>query len=481
MTALDSAICYGALKSRDPRFDGKFFTGVKTTGIYCRPICPAKTPQRKNVRFFACAAAAEEAGFRPCMRCRPETSPGTPAWAGTSASVSRALRLIESGVLDGGGVDELAGRLGMTARHLRRLFDEHLGASPVALAQARRVHFARTLLDDTSLPVTQVALASGFTSVRRFNDVFRRTFGRSPSDVRRRRAARNDGEPLTLRLAVRAPFDWSRMLAFIAPRAIGGVESVGDGLYRRTVVFGEDVGTVTVGYADERLVLTVDPALALHLQTIGTRVRRLFDAGADPVTISAHLGADPMLRPLVERFPGTRVPGAWDGFETSVRAILGQQVSVKGATTLASRLVAKYGTPLDDGRYLFPDPGRLARARLETIGLPGTRARALRAFAGAVAAGRLTFATGAGLDETVETLQRLPGFGPWTAHYLAMRVYGEPDAFPSGDLALQRAMRARDNGLDSERRLLARAEPWRPWRAYATMLLWSSITDERYV
>ena len=496
---LDAHICYQALQSRDARFDGRFFTGVHTTGIYCRPVCPARTPRQSNVTFYPSAAAAEAAGFRPCMRCRPETSPGTPAWSGTAASVTRALRLIDDGFLDDGTVDDLADALGMTSRHVRRLFDEHLGASPVAVAQARRVHFARRLVAETAMPITEIAFGAGFASVRRFNSVFRRTFGRPPSAFRsgndgatsqadRRSAAssekaRTGRSPrtgaLALRLSARPPFDAQQVLEFVAPRAMPGVESVTPGrCYRRMARFGPDTGVIEVVSArDGQLELRVPSSLAPHALTIVERTRRFFDLKADPLAIADHLSRDRMLSPLVDRFPGTRIPGAWSPFETAVRAILGQQISVAGATTLAGRFVDRYGERIsmehenDTGiSHLFPEPERLMRARLETLGLTRARARAIRTLARATLDGALD--AGAELEEIVARLESLDGIGPWTAHYMAMRVFGEPDAFPSGDLALRRAAEALDPSLDTEGKLIARAEAWRPWRAYATMLLW---------
>jgi len=485
MLPLDANACYRALRARDARFDGRFFTGVTTTGVYCRPVCPARTPRRENVRFFACAAAAESAGFRPCLRCRPDAAPGTPAWAGTSATVSRALRLIEEGALDHDDVDALAARLGLTARHLRRLFVEHIGAAPVAVAQARRVHFARALVDDTTLPITEIALGAGFGSVRRFNHVFKRTFTRSPSEMRRLRArdARPGAPPaagLALRLSFRPPFDWDAYLGFLAPRAIPGIERVEGDAYHRVVTTGGASGEISVRRArDARaLVLSIPVTLAPHARDLSARARRLFDLAADPAAIAAHLGEDPALAPLISSHPGARVPRAWSPFETAVRVVLGQQVSVGAATTLAGRLVRKYGHPvaLGDGReaFAFPEPEKLARARMQTIGLTAARARALRALAAAVADGAILLDGSLGLAALVARLTALPGIGPWTAHMIAMRACGEPDAFPLGDLGLAVAARA----LEIED-IGARAERWRPWRAYATVWLWHAQAARR--
>ena len=478
---LDHDTCYRALRTRDSRFDGRFFIGVRTTGIYCRPICPARTPKQCNVDFFACAAAAEDAGFRPCRRCRPETSPGTPAWLGTSTTVTRALRLIADGALDQGGeIDRLADRLGVTARHLRRLFDEHLGASPVAIAQARRVHFAKTLLDSTAMSITDIAFSSGFASVRRFNAVFAKTFARSPREVRENRATKSLATAthgLELRLSYRDPFDYQALLTFLADRAIPGVESVSAGHYQRTVSLDTDRGVIDIScnLVAKHLTLRVPPELSRHAMTIAERVRRLFDLSADSRVIESQLSADPLLRDIVKRFPGTRVPGAWDAFELSVRAILGQQVSVKGATTLSGRLAAAYGTRLDTGEdcgWLHPGPEQLVHARGERIGLTRARSAALRALSRAVIDGQVFFDGAGGLDAAVAKLLEVQGIGPWTAQYIAMRGCAEPDAFPSGDLVLRRVAEQLAPELNSETKLLEHSEAWRPWRAYAAMFLW---------
>jgi len=480
-------VCYSAIKSRDRRFDGRFFAAVVTTGVYCRPVCPAPLPKRANVRFFPCAAAAEEAGFRPCRRCRPEASPGTPAWVGTSTTVARALRLISEGSLDDAGVDELAAKLGMGARHLRRLFLEHLGATPVAVAQTRRVHFAKTLLDNTNLPVTEVALAAGFSSIRRFNDAFKKTFSRTPTDVRTRAhrvtaPAGNGG--LELKLAYRPPLDWRAILGFLGDRAIPGVEAVDGTVYRRTAVIGDAAGVVEVEAAasEHHLLVRVPSPLSRHAREVVERIRRLFDLKADPAEIAAHLGRDRVLGAIVKRYPGLRVPGAWDPFETTIRAIAGQQVTVKAATTIAGRLAERYGEPFHETgvhalRYCFPRPERLARARLSRLGMPGSRARTIRRYAKAVTGGDIPLDGSLGLEGITEKLICLDGIGRWTAQYVAMRAYSEPDAFPVGDLVLHRAAAREDETLGTERALIERADAWRPWRAYATLYLWSAYAE----
>ncbi len=478
---LDPERCYRALISRDARFDGRFFTGVTSTGVYCRPICPARTPKRANVRFFACAAAAEAEGFRPCLRCRPEASPGTPAWLGTSTTVSRALRYIAEGALDEGSVDELASRLGIGERHLRRLFIKHLGAAPLAVAQTQRVHFAKRLISETSLPMTQIAMDAGFSSVRRFNAAVQKAYRRNPTTLRRSKTReRIDGNTgdLTLRLAFRPPLPWDLIMDFLRLRAIPGVEHVGRDVYRRSVVVEDTPGIIEVHRPNGApyLQLRVPSMLSGGLATIVADTRRLFDLGADPRQIAAHLTRDRVLARRVRRAPGLRVPGAWDGFEIAVRAIVGQQVTVKGATTIMGRLVESHGTLLpvsarNGVTRLFPTAARLARARLGRLGMPGARAEAIGTLARAVVSGDLRLDASEGLDATVTALSALPGIGPWTAHYIAMRVFGEPDAFPEGDLGLRRAL-ARGRVV-STRELTKRAEAWRPWRAYAAMYLWA--------
>jgi AraC family transcriptional regulator of adaptative response / DNA-3-methyladenine glycosylase II len=478
---LDDSTCYRALRSRDPRFDGRFFTAVRTTGIFCRPVCPARTPKRSSCLFVPSAAAAREMGFRPCLRCRPEASPGTPTWVGTSAAVSRALRLIDAGALDAGSIEDLAGRLGLGERHLRRLFQQHLGASPVAVAQTRRVLFAKKLIDETGLSMTEIAFASGFSSIRRFNDAMRKTYARSPRDMRRVRAEQVGTTGLELKLSFRPPLRWDVLVGYLRTRAIPGVESVEGNAYRRTLRLNGHTGRVEVAPVRG----THHLCARLHLAHTGSlirvveRLRGIFDLDADPLEIGRRLRGDPLLRPVVRRLPGLRVPGAWDGFELAVRAVLGQQVTVKGATTLAGRLVAAHGDRLDDeaagsstwpGR-LFPTPETLVDADLARIGMPETRADAILGLARAVAEGEIVLDASRDHEETVERLVALPGIGAWTAQYIAMRALGEPDAFPAGDLGLRRG--AADGAkLPSARELERRAEAWRPWRAYAAVHLW---------
>jgi AraC family transcriptional regulator of adaptative response / DNA-3-methyladenine glycosylase II len=472
--------CYAIVKSRDERYDGRFFTGVLTTGIYCRPICPAPRPKAENVRFFVSAAAAEEAGLRPCLRCRPESSPGTPDWCGTSATVNRALRLISEGVMDEYDLPELASRLHVGARQLRRLFGQHVGASPISVAQNRRVLFAKKLITETTLPMTEIAFSAGFSSIRRFNDVMQKVYGRSPTALRKE-GGQNGAQlrqqaQLQLKLAFRPPYDWETVLQFLGARAIPGVEWVEEQQYRRTVKIGEMVGTLQVVHQPQKnsLLLTISPNLSRGLIQIVDRVRSLFDLRADPMEISHHLAQDARLAPLVERRPGLRVPGAWDGFEVAVRAIVGQQVSVKGATTLIGRLAAVGGDLVETAdehlTHLFPTPLQLSQADLTGLGLTGQRIMAIQALAQAVRDGELLLGTAVSLDELINQLVQLPGIGDWTAHYMAMRVFGEPDAFPAGDLVLRKVL---GNGTAvPAKEIQQMAEPWRPWRAYAAMHLW---------
>lgn len=460
--------------SRDARFDGKFFIAVTSTGIYCRPICPARTSKRANIRFYATAAAATAAGFRPCLRCRPEAAPGTPAWLGTSAVVRRALRLIEEGILDQHPVEELARRLGMGPRHLHRLFVRHVGASPIVVAQTRRLHFAKRLLDQTPMPITQIALAAGFGSLRRFNSAFHQTYGRAPRELRRQRSdghASWDGNEVVLRLSFRPPYDWAQVCGFLAARAVPGVERVDNRGYARTVALGETHGVICVRPADGEHALELQawgttPASLLQLSS---KVRRAFDLSADPARTVVAFGSDPLLGPRAKRRPGVRVVGAWDGFECAVRAVLGQQVSVAAARTLAGRLVRACGTPVaqsEDLCFLFPTPEQVAEARLDQIGLTTARARTLRTLATAVRDGEVHFGP-QDLDEFVGRMCELEGIGAWTAHYVAMRALGEPDAFPASDLVLIKSA-----GVRTAAELSRRAEAWRPWRAYAAMYLW---------
>jgi AraC family transcriptional regulator of adaptative response / DNA-3-methyladenine glycosylase II len=480
---LDRETCRKARLAHDARFDGRFFIGVRTTKIFCRPICPAPSPREENVDYYPSAAAAAAAGLRPCLRCRPECAPGTPAWNGSSSTVSRALREIAEGALDAGGVDDLAGRLGVGERHLRRLFLEHLGAPPIAVAQTHRLLSAKRLLDETDLPMSTVALAAGYGSVRRFNHVFRETWNRTPRELRqaRRGIRRVSSKGLCFRLRYRPPFDWDALVGFFSTRAIPGVEYVENGHYRRSILVAGTPGIIDLSHSASDVILEIDHARPECLLGIVSRVRRLCDLDADPVAIASGLSSDALLRPLVEARPGLRVPGAWDGFELGIRAILGQQISVRGASTLAGRLVERYGRPLESARagvtHLFPRAEDLAGANLASIGLPQKRAETLSAFSAAVASGQLVLdgsviAGSTGPEETRERLRSIAGIGAWTAGYVAMRALSDPDAFPAADLVLLRAA-----GAGTARQLQGFAERWRPWRAYAALHLWQGVND----
>ena len=491
MEPLDPEVCYRALRTRDARFDGRLFVGVTSTGIYCRPICPARAAKFENCRFFSSAAAAQEAGFRPCLRCRPESAPELATWRGTSNTVHRGLALIAAGALDGdGGVDALAARLGVGERQLRRLFDQHLGVSPIAVAQTRRVLFAKQLIHDSRLPMAEIASAAGFGSVRRFNETFQQLFRRPPSALRRRAVvALPEGSVaaigVTVRLRYRPPYDWPAMLGFLRGRAIDGIERIDGERYVRSVAHDGAAGTVEIAHVPERdsLAVTIRFPCVRALPAIIARVRRVFDLGADVASIGAHLAKDRMLAPLVARRPGLRVPGGWDGFELAVRAVLGQQVTVEAARQLAGRLVALCGAGgaggLGDVTRVFPDAARLAAADLSTLGMPGARRATLIALAEAVLAEPRLFEPLATVDDTVARLRAIRGIGDWTAHYLALRAAREPDAFPASDVGLLRGAAARNGARPSAAELAARSERWRPWRAYAAQHLWAADAEPR--
>ncbi|HSM30052.1 MAG TPA: AlkA N-terminal domain-containing protein [Woeseiaceae bacterium] len=470
-----------ARRSRDARFDGQFYIGVRTTGIYCRPICPANTPKSENVTFFPTAAAASEAGYRPCLRCRPECAPGTPAWSGTSTTVRRGLRLIASGVLDDSNVEDLAGRLGVTSRHLRRLFTRHLGASPLAVAHTQRLHFAKQLIDQTRLPMQDIAVAAGYGSIRRFNDSFVKTYGRSPRELRRAGDAADTagtGTVLTVRLPCCAPFDWASLLAFFAARAIPGVESIDGDRYRRTVSVDGQPGVIEVRQERGNVLLALHGVGTQNIFPVVQRCREIFDLDAPMQEIARVLSQDAVLARLLRDNPGVRVPGAWDGFELAVRAVLGQQISVKAATTIAGRIVKAYGEPVQSNGFsglthLFPAPEKLARARFNNIGITGSRAATLRRLVQAVADGSLSFDVSQDPAAFRESLLTIPGIGEWTAQYVAMRALKNPDAFPAADLGLLRAFDGPGRQRLRPAELEDMSQAWRPWRAYAALLLWS--------
>jgi AraC family transcriptional regulator of adaptative response / DNA-3-methyladenine glycosylase II len=484
MDVLDHEACYRAIASRDARFDGRLFVGVTSTGVYCLPVCPARTPKFVNCRFFASAAAAQEAGFRPCLRCRPETAPDLAFWRGSSNTVSRALALMADGALDAeNGVEALAERLGIGGRQLRRLFMQHLGASPVAVAQTRRVLFAKQLIQETRVPLGEVALAAGFGSVRRFNETFRALFRRPPGALRRPSAGHAPAETgVTLRLRYRPPYDWPAMHDHLAARAVAGIEHVEGGVYYRSVGIDGAQGSIAVEHLPQRdcIAVTIRFPSIRALPAIVQRARRAFDVGADIETIGAHLSRDPLLAPLVAQRPGLRAPGGWEGFELAMRAILGQQISVAAARRLAGELVAAYGEWVPEAyrahpalTRVFPTPQRIAASDLAALKMPGARKAALTALAQAAAADPQLFRPFGTIEEAVARLRTIRGIGEWTAHYIALRALREPDAFPASDIGLLRG--AAVNGTrPTPADLLDRAEPWRPWRAYAAQHLWAA-------
>jgi AraC family transcriptional regulator of adaptative response / DNA-3-methyladenine glycosylase II len=483
----DKATCYKALQSKDSRFDGLIFVGVKSTRIYCRPVCPARTAKYENCTFYGSAAAAQEAGYRPCLRCRPETAPQFASWRGTSNTVSRALALIGEGALDGknSSVEKLADRLGVGERQLRRLFLQHLGASPIVVAQTRRVLFAKQLIHDTSLSMTEVALASGFNSLRRFNEVFHDLFHRPPSSIRRKSAANlpDVADGTVFRIRYRAPYDWDSMLDFLRARAIPGVETVEKDVYKRTVEIAGRTGFIEVTHLPRKdsLSVTIHFPRVEALQEIVNRVRRLFDLGADIETIDEHLSLDKQLKPWVAKRPGLRAPGGWDGFELSVRAILGQQVSVQAARQLAGKLVALHGKPVSkdtifpDGlTHVFPTASHIASTSDLAVGMPKSRLQTLKAVAQASIDDPGLFQPSGDVDVAIAKLTAVPGIGDWTAQYVAMRVIREVDAFPASDIGLLRGAEKVLGEPMTPKTLALRAESWRPWRSYAAQHLWAA-------
>lgn len=477
-STLDPAICWQAIYSRDPRFDGRFFTAATSTGLYCRNVCPVPFAKPKNIILFACAAAAEAAGFRPCKRCQPQAAPGTPAWLGSSAVVSRAFRLILEGALNEGSVDELAERLGVGSRHLRRLFVQHLGVPPIKIAMTQRIHLARTLLDESLLPVTKIAHYAGFKSIREFNHAIHSSTGLSPSELR----LLSSGPPsisrqagLELRLPYRPPFDWDHLIAFLGRRATPGVELVRKDSYSRTIESGGASGILRVTPDKTASKLLVHLGLPNYegLARIVERVRRIFDLGADPIQIANHLSRDPRLKGLVELRPGLRSPGVWDGFEAAVLAILGQHLTTKRGSNSIVRLVREFGIPFDSSikglDFLFPRPEDLAEANLAKVKISAPRAITLRKLADAVACKRLIFDNLRPLDDTIDRLCTTCGISESLAHLIAMRSFGEPDAFPWEDLGLRRSMGSGTVILGTV--ALQTAEQWRPWRAYAAVHL----------
>lgn len=469
---------YQAFLGRDVRFDGRFVAGVRTTHIYCKPSCSTKKLPSENVEFFDSPADAEAEGYRACRKCRPDVAPGTPAWNGTSATVSRALRLIEDGVLDRTNIDALCERLGIGARQLRRLFRKHLGTSPIQVARMRRADFARRLIETTGLSMTHVAEAAGFGSIRRFNAVMNEVYGCPPTALRKGPAKGAVG--LDLEIPVRQPFAWEAMLASLEASATPGVEAVRDGCYYRTARFKQAAGEVIVSFdaSVSALRVRVSHSLNSYLLDVVSGVRRLFDVEAEVGVIADHLGRDPKLAACLAATPGLRVLGSFDRFETAVMTLIGQHIGGDEARELASRMIDKYGKTIDtSGRELthaFPTPYALSTVRLESVGVPKRRSKSIQALAKAVHEGALQLDGTPSLEEAVRRLRGIPGVGSTTADYVAMRVYREPDAFPTHDQRLRAAM-SNGEGPLSAAELETRAEPWRPWRAYAAMFLWDAV------
>jgi AraC family transcriptional regulator of adaptative response / DNA-3-methyladenine glycosylase II len=460
-----------ARQARDPRFDGRFYIGVKTTGIYCRPVCRVRLPKPENVTFFSSAAAAGMAGFRPCLRCRPESAPGTPAWSGTSTTVTRGLKLIAAGELDRTGVVALSDRLGVTSRHLRRLFVAHLGVTPVAIAQTRRLQTAATLLAQTALSVTQVAHMAGYGSVRRLNAHVQKVYGRTPSSLRRG-SGKSPTRGFTLRLGYRPPFDFAGILNFLSVRGIPGVEWVNPSSYGRSILVDGQPGSFTVSNDAENHVLVCHIELAdpAGLMRVRGRIKALFDLDADPLEINQCLTKDPLLAAFVAENLGQRVPGAWDPFEIAVRAIVGQQISVKGATTVMGKIAQQYGRLVNQTQF-FPSPAELAILDPIDLPMPRGRAAAIQMLAAKVASGEIDFDRFSDSQSLIDALISIKGIGGWTARYVAMRAINDPDAFLHDDLVLARIAQQRLSLADSQA-LLERSRNWQPWRAYAGMHLW---------
>jgi len=474
---LDHETCYRAVSGRDARFDGWFVTAVTTTGIYCRPSCPATTPRRRNVTFHPTAAAAQLAGFRACRRCRPDASPGSPEWNVRSDTVARAMRLIGDGAVDREGVAGLASRLGYSERQLHRVLVAEVGAGAQALARAQRAHTARVLVETTDLRFAEVAFAAGFASIRQFNDTVRAVFATTPRDLRATASRRGAVTPgtMVLRLATRRPFDGRWLLNLLASKSVPGVESYDGTTFRRALLLPHGEATVDLTPGDDHVLATLRLQDPRDVVPAVARCRRLLDLDADSTAVDETLSLDPLLAPLVQERPGIRVPGSVDGTEMAVKAVIGQQVSVAGARTVAGRLVTAYGKPLErpDGALTthFPTAEALADVDPETLPMPRARARTLVSVAAAVAAGDLDLDPGADRDSVEASLLAMPGIGPWTADYLRMRVLGDPDTFLPSDLGVRRGLE-RLGAAGDPRSAADRAEAWRPWRSYALMHLW---------
>ncbi len=469
--------CYQAVLTRDARFDGMFYIAVASTKIYCRTICRVKTPLQKNCTFYPTAAAAEEAGYRPCLRCRPELAPGNSSMDAVSRLARLAMARIDEGALTRASVADLADEFGVTDRHLRRVLESELGVSPIELAQTQRLHLTKRLLTDTDLPVTDIAFASGFSSLRRFNTLFKERYRLQPKKFRETRRQKQGGDFILCDLGYRPPFDWQAMTAFLALRAVTGVEKMADGLYMRTAQLGKVRGIVVVGEGAKPNTLTarLSPALLPVLVPVLSRLKKLFDLAADPVQIAKQLGS------LAVKNPGLRVPGAFEAFEIAVRAILGQQITVKAATTLASRFSERFGekfaTEMAGLSHLTPTAERVAQATVADIaklGIISKRAESILALARGIVRGEISLEPQVDVAAQIKALTALPGIGEWTAQYIAMRCFSWPDAFPHTDLVVMKAMKEKD-----PRKVLSQAEAWRPWRSYAVIHLWKNFSEEK--
>jgi len=478
---LNETQCYQAICSRDHRFDGRFFFAVNTTGIYCRPICSAKTPNLNHCQFFPSAAAAEAKGFRPCLRCRPELAPGNASVDAVSRLAQRAVGLIEEGFLHEANLQQLAEHMGISERHLRRVFHKEFGVNLIGFVQTQRLLLAKRLLTETSIPITEVALNAGFASLRRFNSLFKNRYGFKPSHFRRAMPLTEPLSSLVFRLSYRPPLDWQALMDFISERAIPGVEDVNNGIYQRTVYLNYQgqwhSGWITAEFLSNAAVVKITLAneLGKVIVPVLRRLKQLFDLNCHPEEIAASLGS------LAKKHPGLRVPGAFDEFEMAVRAILGQQVSVKAARTLAGRFAKYFGqfqtTPFTALSYIFPNPTQVAMATPEQIaalGITLSRAKSIIGLAKAIAAGQLTLAANVDVPSTLMQLRNLPGIGEWTAQYIAMRALAWPDAFPAADLGIMKALE-----ITSPQQAKIYAEAWRPWRSYAVMHLWLSLKEKK--
>ncbi len=476
---LESNRCYEALKARDTRFDGQFFVAVKTTGIYCRPVCTAITPLQKNCRFFPVAAAAEREGFRPCLRCRPELAPGYSTIDITRRVARQTAARIEAGALDHGSLEALAQEFGYSSRQLRRVVEGEYGVTPIELAQTRRLLLAKQLLTDSSLPMVKVAQASGFASVRRFNHLFQSRYGLNPTTLRRQGRPDADSERLTIKLGYRPPLAWGELLQFLGGRGAAGVECVDGARYWRTVQLGSCKGWISATPSIKQNALRIEVAHSLLpvLTPLLARLRHLFDLDANPSVIESLISQDPRFKPWIARTPGLRVPGAIDGFELALRAILGQQITVRAATTIFTRFATKFGeamtAPHPALRFLSPSAAHIAEARLQSLidlGLTSRRAQTIHLLARQVASGELCLEPSVDLEKTLLALRQIPGIGDWTAQYIGMRAMRATDSFPASDMAVLKAL-----GSVRPQKAETLSQAWRPWRSYAVMHLWNSL------